>query len=153
MPYAFFSIPSTDNGTNAEALNRFLGSKRVIGVERQFSPGSTGQGTWSFCVEYVDAGAGLASRTSREKVDYKQKLESGQFDRFARLRKARKALAAEGGVPPFAVATDAQLAEIACLAEVSTTTLGQIAGFGSGKVAKYAERLIAALREDNEAGG
>ncbi len=55
MPFRVLAVPATDDGTNAEVLNAFLRTVRVVSVERQLV--TQGQQTlWSFCVEYQEAG-------------------------------------------------------------------------------------------------
>ena len=38
MPFRVFAIPATDDGTNAEVMNAFLRTVRVVSVERQAAP-------------------------------------------------------------------------------------------------------------------
>jgi ATP-dependent DNA helicase RecQ len=66
---------------------------------------------------------------------------------FERLRSLRKKLADSQGLPPYVIFHDATLREIV---ERRPQTLGQFAGIrgvGEGKLARYGEQFIAALRE------
>ncbi len=66
---------------------------------------------------------------------------------FERLRKLRKQLADAQGLPPYVIFHDATLRE---MAERRPRTLGEFAGIrgvGEGKLARYGQQFIAALRE------
>jgi ATP-dependent DNA helicase RecQ len=66
---------------------------------------------------------------------------------FERLRKLRKQLADAQGLPPYVIFHDATLRE---MAERRPQTLDQFAGIrgvGEGKLARYGQQFIAALRE------
>lgn len=86
------------------------------------------------------------------KVDYREVLDEAQFARFRKLREARKRIAEEDGVPVYAVFSNDQLAEMARCAELPTiASLKKIPGIGEKKVARYGERFVALLAEE-EAG-
>ena len=66
---------------------------------------------------------------------------------FERLRKLRKQLADAQGLPPYVIFHDATLRE---MVERRPRTLGEFAGIrgvGEGKLARYGQQFIAALRE------
>jgi hypothetical protein len=75
MPFRVFAVPATDDGPNAEVLNAFLRTVRVVSVERQLV--TLGQQTlWTFCVEYLEAGRAASPGGNRDamKTDYREKL-------------------------------------------------------------------------------
>jgi ATP-dependent DNA helicase RecQ len=71
---------------------------------------------------------------------------------FEHLRALRKQLADQHGLPPYVIFHDSTLRE---MAERRPSTLDQFAtlrGVGQGKLARYGERFIAALREHSTPG-
>ncbi len=140
--YSTFYVPMGENGTAQEALNAFLASHRVLGVDKCFA----GNG-WTFCVEWLD-GAPVRSLNVRAgaKIDYRAVLSPEDFAKFARLRALRKEMAAEDGVAPYMILTDAQLAEVVKLEAPSPTALKKINGFGEARCEKYGERILSELR-------
>jgi ATP-dependent DNA helicase RecQ len=65
---------------------------------------------------------------------------------FEALRVRRLALAREGGVPPYVVASDRTLRELAEIRPTSVAGLENIFGIGPAKAAKYGAQLLDALR-------
>jgi superfamily II DNA helicase RecQ len=145
MPFRFFTIPVSCPESGEGELNRFLGSHRVLNVERRWvdqGPSSF----WSFCVDYLDAAAGAASKrdfgSQRAKVDYKELLSPEDFALFARLRDFRKQLAQAEAVPVYTIFTNEQLAQIVQRRATSKQSLAEIVGVGDARVAKYGDRLM-----------
>lgn len=102
MQLRFFRVPAV-GGPELEAdLNRFLRSVRPLTVDRQFVAAGA-HSFWSLCVEYLASPKVRAEQAGRERVDYKAELTPEAFAVFARLREARKAIAAEEGgwMPPL----------------------------------------------------
>ncbi|MBP5510084.1 MAG: HRDC domain-containing protein [Kiritimatiellae bacterium] len=133
--FAVFFIPLQDNGAFQGELNAFLRGHRVLQVEKTF----TGNG-WSFCVEWLEGSTSAGFEKTR-RIDYRETLEPEVFERFAKLRERRKAIAQEDGVPPYMVMTDAQMAEAVKDAYPTLETLRGLTGFGAGRFEKYGERL------------
>jgi superfamily II DNA helicase RecQ len=79
-------------------------------------------------------------------VDYKESLSPEAFSRFSALRKTRKQIAADALVPAYAVFTDAELAQIASLAEVTLASMRTVKGVGQKKVEKYGALLMEGLK-------
>ena len=152
MQMKTFTVSVHDDGSQCEAMNRFLRGHQVLQVHREFVDGGTSSACWCFCVEFEEASARSGSpRTPRKKVDYKEVLSEETFALFARLRAARKKMAEEEDVPAYVIFTDEQLAGMAELDGLSPQTMKNVKGVGSGKIEKYAERLLAALSaEDSE---
>ena len=71
------------------------------------------------------------------------------FAVFAKLRDKRKALAQNAGVPPFTVATDAQLAEMAKMTDPSLSGIGKIDGIGEARLKSYGEAFLSVLVAEN----
>ncbi|MDO4570443.1 MAG: HRDC domain-containing protein [Planctomycetia bacterium] len=126
-----------------EELNRFLRSKRVLSMTRNFSDQNGAQ--WHFCVEYIEGGSpttpgGRSEKTSR--VDYRDKLSVEEFSRFAVLRECRRIIAKDEAIPAFAIFLDEQLAELAKFEEVTFSNLRKVNGIGDKKCEKYGARFI-----------
>ena len=66
---------------------------------------------------------------------------------FDALRGLRTRLAREQGVPPYVIFHDATLREIARLRPGSTGELMQVGGIGAGKLERYGDAVLAAIRE------
>lgn len=136
--YRTFFVPLTDDGEAQEALNAFLRSKRVLGVERVFA-----QTGWAFCVEWLEGGREAVRPPP--KVDYREVLTPEQFAVFSRLRTRRKELADRDGVQVYAVMTNEQLAEMVRLGAATPEDLRKIEGVGDARIGKYGAELVAAL--------
>jgi len=121
-------------------MNAFLRSQKILQVEKELV--STPQGShWCFCISYIEEQG--AAKTRRDKPDYKKLLGEQTFQKFNLLRKTRKALADDEGVPAYAVFTDAELAEIAKLGDKATLgQLRKVPGIGKKKLDKYGNHFI-----------
>lgn len=142
-----FVLPRASDEVAERELNDFLRAHRVVTVQRAYADGG-----WTFCVEWTDGKSAEPEGRGRrygstERVDYMKVLEPDVFAVFARLRTRRRELAEEHAVPPFAVATDAQLAEMAKLKEPSADKLGTVEGFGAARVKAYGEAFLRILAE------
>jgi ATP-dependent DNA helicase RecQ len=66
---------------------------------------------------------------------------------FEHLRALRKELANEQGLPPYVIFHDATLREMAERRPISLDQFAKLRGVGQGKLIRYGERFIAAVRE------
>jgi ATP-dependent DNA helicase RecQ len=64
---------------------------------------------------------------------------------FEALREARRALAADAGVPPYVVFHDSTLREIAAARPRSLSELARVNGVGETKLARYGDAMLAAV--------
>lgn len=138
-----FVLPRCSDEVSEHELNAFLRGHRVVSVTKAYDAGC-----WTFCVEWIDGSTAEPEGRGRkfsERVDYMKILPPEVFAVFARLRDVRRELAKAAGVPPFTVATDAQLAEMARLEEPTLASIGSIEGFGESRLNAYGEALLAAL--------
>ena len=90
-------------------------------------------------------------RTSREQLV--ASLDPVARDRFEQLRVWRKATARDEGLPVYALATNAQLAEMASLSSPSKSKLGDISGFGHKKVERYGDDIVSLLSRGQQRQG
>ena len=130
-------------------MNKFLRSHRVADIQKTFVATADGGG-WSFCVTYVDTAKKLEPEQKKGKIDYRNVLDEKVFAIFCEMRKVRKQIAESEAIPPFAVFTDAELAEIAKLESVTAQSMRSIPGIGARKVEKYGSYFI---EMTNETGG
>ncbi len=139
MQIQTFTIPILGGEQINEEMNRFLRSKKILQTENHLV--TTPEGTfWCFCIKYLTT---EPSQTGKKKrIDYREVLDTESFKRFARMRKTRKALAEQAGVPAYAVFTDAELAELAQIKELTPTAMGKIKGIGVKKIEKYGKHFI-----------
>lgn len=151
MQYRVFSIPVAGGEAEAEALNKFLRGNKVVKVDKELVEcGDTP--CWTFCVQYLPpqaSGTFPAAGERREKIDYKEVLDEAQFRMFSLLRKCRKAIADEDGVPAFAVFIDAELAELSKHEHFDEKALASIGGVGKQRVEKYGKRMLERYNEES----
>lgn len=144
MKYAFFWIPARYGEAEADALNRFLATQRVVTATKEFAMRG-GEPGWAFAVEALVETAPKAPARSKPKIDYKEALPAEEFAVFARLREWRKAVAEREGLPAYAVLTNEQLAELARKRPLSKGTLSDMEGIGPARIQKYGEALLEQL--------
>ena len=150
MQFKIFTIPLFDDG-QVEEMNRFLRGNKVVNVDKQLITLNSSGAYWSFCIQYI----GNAFTINKEeferkgKVDYKNELSEAAFSVFSRLRAHRKKIAEEEAIPAYAVFTDAELAEIARLDEITEKNMLSINGIGSKKMEKYGKQLCRMLLEND----
>ena len=147
MAFQLFTFSLTAGSVEMETLNRFLRSHRVLHVERRLIELGA-QSVWTFCVEYLEtpeSGGPISSKPSRESVDYRAVLPPAEFAVFSRLRVLRKELADREAIPPYAVFTNEQLAQMVKIPSPSLTSLQSIAGVGEAKVSKFGAALLGVL--------
>lgn len=146
MQIKLFTIPIGDSGAAVEEMNRFLRGNKILEVENQLISNANGA-YWCFCVRYVEK-AYVPAEEQRPKVDYKKVLDEATFQKFARLREIRKRVAAEEGVPAFAVFTDEELAGLARLETITPKTMLSVKGIGDKKVERFARHFITSEQQD-----
>jgi len=131
-----FFVPLSGGETFLNEMNTFLRGHRVLQIEKSFA----GNG-WAFCVEWLEGTQTSPRPSYQRRIDYRDVLEPEVFERFAKLRERRKAIAQEDGVPPYMVMTDAQMAEAVKDGEPTLDVLKRVEGFGEARLSKYGERL------------
>lgn len=112
--FKFFQIPLGDDGAAEAELNGFLGSHRIVSVERRLLEHGD-RSCWWLCVEYSASKSSVAgpsrSQTGKGRIDYREVLSPEDFKVYAQLRDVRKVIAAEEGVAVYVVFTNDQLAQ------------------------------------------
>ena len=148
MKFKFFTIPvASPEGAEAD-LNRFLGAHRVSQIERHYTPDGAAS-FWAVCVTWVegaDATApGAPDAARRGRIDYREVLEADEFALYDRLRTLRKQSAEAEGLPPFAVFTNEQLADMVRRRVNTLADLGRIDGIGEARLSRYGAAFLDVL--------
>jgi superfamily II DNA helicase RecQ len=149
MQFRFFTIPIFGADDVATELNRFIAGHRILAIDRQFVMDGP-RSIWAVCVSFDEGGAAATARPAmgkRDKVDFKDVLSAPEFAVFARLRALRKERADAEGVPPYAVFTNEQLAEMVQRRVASAAALREIAGIGEARIEKYGAAFLDILKE------
>lgn len=139
--YAVFFISPFGEKSVTDELNAFLGSNRIVNVEKRLIDGEHGTG-WVFLVEYGTDSGKNAPNASTQRVDYRELLNAAEYTFFDKLRKLRKELAEKSGIPVYAVFTNDQLAAMVKKPPKTAKDLLSIAGIGEARVKQYGETFL-----------
>jgi len=146
MRLHFVTVPIHGSAAAEDELNQFLATHRVMAVDRQLVADGT-RSAWAICITYVDAGGSPgADASGKKRVDYRDVLPDAEFQVFVKLRDLRKQLAEREGVPPYALFTNEQLAEMIRRHVASAADLQRIDGVGPARVEKYGRAFLDVLR-------
>jgi superfamily II DNA helicase RecQ len=143
MQVRVFSVCPVQN-PEGEELNKFLRTHRVLNVSECWSEQKQ---AWQYSVRFIGEEKPEPPRTS--KTDYRELLSDEEFERFSRLRSARKRLAEEDQVPVYVVFTNAELAQLAVLPTLDEAAMQTVKGIGEKRVERYGARLMEAFKSDS----
>lgn len=149
MRFHFVTVPIFDCDSVEAELNQFLGSHRVVSVERHLVPDGA-RSVWAICVAYADTvspmkGVNDANSGKKGRIDYRETLSADQFQVFVRLRDWRKSTSDREAVPPYAVFTNEQIAEMVRRPVRTVVDLARIDGIGPSRVEKYGAAVLTIL--------
>ncbi len=148
MPRKFFLIPISDIERSEQELNSFIGSQRVLSLERNWVEAGL-DSFWSISVDYLPPASEnstyKAAGSNRVRTDYREVLSPEQFALFAKLRDLRKEIAQQEAVPVYTVFTNEQLAQMVQRGVNSKAALREIEGVGEARIEKYADRILLVL--------
>jgi superfamily II DNA helicase RecQ len=140
LQYQIFTVPCSELEASVESLNSFLRTVRAVQIQREtFMRNDILHVT--FIVEYL-SGVKNAESSEAKKIDYKNELNDDDFAVFSELRNLRKNLAEEKKVQLYTIATNEQLAQMARMRPKNKAELGNIDGFGQGRMKDYADRIL-----------
>ncbi len=153
MQIQIFTIPILDGDEKIVEMNLFLRQNRIVDIQKEFVQGNN-TSYWSFCITYILSQIKQQEEKKKsQKIDYRNELDEHIFARFCELRKLRKQIAEEEAIPPFAIFTDAELAEISKIENPSLNSLKKIDGVGEKKAEKYGPRfcelILQLINNDN----
>jgi superfamily II DNA helicase RecQ len=144
MQVELFTIPIKGGEVLLKELNSFLGSKKVLHIEKHFVHDSQGA-FWCYAVEYIENQSSKGqnySQSKTEKVDYKEVLDAESFQRFLSMKEIRKNLAKDEGIPAYAVFTNIELAALSKIPELTLEKMKKVKGVGEGKIKKYGQHFV-----------
>lgn len=139
MQIKVFTIPVGDSGGAQDEMNRFLRTSKVLDIKDQLIATENGA-YWCFCVRYIEKTN--PSKGKSTKVDYKAILDEAAFEKFSKLRVIRKKLAADEGLPAFAIFTDEELAGLAKLDKLTEKSMRTVKGVGDKKIERFARHFM-----------
>ena len=157
MRLHFLAIPVFDPAEGESELNRFLSTHRIIALDRQLVSDGP-RNAWAVCISYVPGGApstadpvpaAIPERKPSDprRIDYRDTLPPAEFQVFAKLRALRKTLSDRDGVPPYALFTNDQLAQMVKRRVRTLAELGDLDGIGPARLKKYGQAFLAVLNE------
>jgi superfamily II DNA helicase RecQ len=151
MQIKFFQIPCTQSDEAESALNRFLGSHKVLRIDKHLVS-DCANSFWALSVDYLGKTSadihGKGPDFKKNRIDYKEVLSDEDFKIFSRLREVRKELAQRDGVPVFAVFTNEQLAAMVQKKVKGKVEMQQIEGIGKSKMDRWADDMLKVLTRD-----
>ncbi len=142
MQFKIFTISAVASQDATADLNSFLRGHKVMCVEKFFDPA---RGVLTFVVEYLENAVPQRHPDdvkASQKVDYKKTLSPTAFDRFTKLRGARKLVAGANEIPCFSVFSDRDLAAIASLENIDEASVMSIPGIGQARMDKYGYEVL-----------
>lgn len=150
--WKFFRIPVNGACQTEEEFNRFLRSRRVLAVHREFVV--QGESSyWALAVEHLADTQHVPSGkdgSKREKIDYREVLSPDEFSRFARLREWRKQKGQVEAVPVYTILTNEQMADVIRSNCCTKADLAKIEGIGAGRLDRYGADLLSFLTEQGD---
>ncbi len=149
MQIKLFTIPINNIENYNDELNAFLRSHKIVQVEKHLVQTENSH-SWCFYISYIDSGSSPVKLSGgKKKIDYKEVLNEADFAKFSVFREIRKKIAKDQGVSAYIVFTDAELAEITKLEQLTIANIKKIKGIGEKKAEKYGKELIKQYEEQN----
>lgn len=146
-----FTIPLIGGDDELAKMNLFLRSNKIADIRKE-TVVDAGKSYWSFCITYLPD-AIMKTRPidnvpgKKEKIDYRNVLDEETFAIFVRMRELRKQIAESEAIPPYAIFTDAEMAEVAKIREPKISELEKVPGIGKKKAEKYGAAFVNLLAE------
>lgn len=125
-----FSIPACGSEMMEEYINKFLRSKRIINIEKHFSPDSGGY--WTFCVEYMEQD----SASEKEQNDPLDGLTEIQKERYEHYREIRNEVAVKNNIKHYLIFNNNELAAMSKLDRIGPDVT-HIAGVSPQRLKDY----------------
>ena len=144
MQIKLFTIPINSVEDYNDELNLFLQTNKIVEIEKQLIQSGT---NYFWCLYITYTKGDTKPYSSKKKIDYKELLLPPVFKIFSKLREIRKQISIDENISAYIVFTDAELAEIAQLPELSPAKLKTIKGIGDKKAENYGQRMIKMYKE------
>jgi ATP-dependent DNA helicase RecQ len=131
------------------SLARSLMHQRLIGQSQDgYSVLSLNESSWQVLRNERSVMVATTDKADRARTPPPRAAATADGDAlFERLRALRKQLADTYGLPPYVIFHDATLREIVARRPQTIGQFAEIRGVGEGKLARYGQQFIAALRE------
>jgi superfamily II DNA helicase RecQ len=149
MALRFFTVPVQSSEEAEAEVNAFLSGHRVLTVDRHWVD-LGGNSFWALCIDFLPGRTsekGTKFGAGRSRIDYKEVLSADEFEVFAKLRDVRKEIAQAEAIPVYTVFTNDQFARIVQQRCRTKSDLMKIDGIGTGRVDKYADRILPLLEQ------
>ncbi len=141
MQIKMFTIPITGVDDQNEELNKFLRSHKIMEIEKQMVQTAT-SAYWCLYITYTTETARNYVVRGENGIDYKELLKPEQFEIFSKFREVRKRMSVEDSIKAYIIFTDAELAEMSRMADLTVNNMRLIKGIGDKKAEKYGQRLL-----------
>ncbi len=141
LQFKCFTMPVLGSDSHEDALNSFLKQHCILNIRKRLIK-CEGSYFLFFLIEYMDhstsgkvsQGVNYNSSSKKPRVDYKYILSEEDFTIFDQLRKIRKKISEDNGVPVYVVLTNEHLAEVVTKRVSTEKELREISGIGDQKV-------------------
>ena len=127
-----------------QQMSDFLAGKEMLRWESHFFE-RKGEFFWTILVEYqpgISPEAKESRGTNEKKDSYKSILTETDWPLFKLLQEWRGEKSRGGGIPPYIICTNVQLARISVMRPDSLNALQSIDGIGKAKIEKYGKEIL-----------
>ncbi len=142
MRVYYTAVPAQNSAEAERALNQFLASHRIAKLEQRLVEDGP-DSYWAVVVSYYEGGA--SAPTKKSNVDYSQVLSPADFAVYSAIRDWRRKISDAEKMPLYAVMTNEQMAELAVQRPATLAEMGQIDGWGKGRLEKYGAAILEIL--------
>jgi ATP-dependent DNA helicase RecQ len=133
------------------SLARSLTHQRLLEQSHDgYSVLSLNDASWEVLRSERTVTVARTAEADRARAPQPREATAGNDALFERLRTLRKQLADTQGLPPYVIFHDATLREMVARRPQTLSQFAGIRGVGEGKLARYGQQFIAALREDDQ---
>ena len=140
------AFSASREGFPSEILESFAAHNQILEVWPHLFE-HEGLPHWTVLVAYRPGGTDAVAAGAEEKLkkkgeDWREVLTDDDLPQFRALKTWRNELAREQGIPPYLIATNHQLAEIARDRPSSLEQLKSVQGFGPARLEKYGKTIV-----------
>ncbi len=141
LQFKCFTIPVLGSDSHEDVLNSFIKQHCILNIRKRLIK-CDGSYFLFFLIEYMDnspsgnisQGSNYNNSSKKSRVDYKDVLSDEDFSIFDQLRKIRKKISKDNGIPVYVVLTNEHLAEVVTKRVTTEKELRKIPGVGDQKV-------------------
>jgi len=142
------------DGLDDSPLREFIKDKEVISVRDHFFTRNE-QPYLVVLVNYnlkpiVTEAAESGRESKRKKESWRELVAEADIPLFNTLRDWRRERSKREGFPPYVICTNLELAAIVASRPESLSKLGEIEGFGRGKIERFGADILAVLARETK---